>query len=406
METAELIRLGEKYLMNTYSRREVVLVRGKGCRVWDNDGKEYLDFLAGIGVNDLGHCHPAIMKAVKTQVGIMIHCTNLYLIPPQVELARRLVEHSFADKAFFANTGAEVNEGAMKLARLWAKKKHGPHKYGFLTFENSFHGRTLATLTATGQEKFHKGFEPLVEGFRYAPFNDLAAAEAALGEETCAIIVEPVQGEGGVVPATKQFLEGLRRLCDERGLLLIFDEIQCGLGRTGKNFAYEHYGVEPDVMTLAKALAGGVPIGALLAKGEAAEVFEPGQHGTTFGGNPLACAAGLAFTEQLFDRGLANKSARLGKYFRKCLKKLAAQFPIIKEVRGMGLMIGVELNQPGGDIVKACTRKGLLINCTRNTVLRIMPPLIVKRAEIDQAVGILDTVLEETAEQNRMNQTG
>lgn len=393
MNTGEIVELSEKYIMKTYGRIPLALVKGKGVRVWDAEGNEYLDFVGGLAVNSLGHCPPAVVEAVTEQAGKLMHVSNLYYIEPQARLARLLVENSCCDKVFFCNSGAEANEGAIKLARKYAKQKGGPEKYEIITALKSFHGRTLAAITATGQVKYQKGFEPLPPGFKYVPFNDLDALKKATGPNTCAVMLEPVQGEGGVNVAGQSYLEGVKQLCVERGLLLIFDEVQCGLGRTGKLFAYQNYGVEPDIITLAKALAGGFPIGALLAREEVAAAFQPGDHASTFGGNPLACAAGLAVMETMLKEGFLEKVAANGAYFKKRLEELASRYPFVKEVRGMGFLLGMELSMEGADIVTRCHEKGLLINCVNGNVLRFIPPLIVERAEIDRAVEILDEVL-------------
>lgn len=389
----QIIETSDRYLMKTYARLPVALVRGEGSRVWDAEGREYTDFLSGIAVNGLGHCHPAVVRAIREQAERLIHVSNLYHIEPQAELAKLLVDHSFADKAFFCNSGAEANEAAIKLARKYAKDKGDPDRFEIVTMRQSFHGRTLATITATGQEKFHKGFEPLVPGFRHVPFNDISAAEEAVTDATCAVLIEPVQGEGGIHLADKGYLSDLKALCRNRGALLIFDEVQCGMGRTGKLFAYEHYGVEPDIMTLAKSLGGGVPIGAMLATNEAAGSFTPGTHAATFGGNPLSCAAGVAVMETLLSPGfLENVAARSG-YFRKRLEKLKEAHPVIREVRILGLMVGLELAEEGAWIVKACMEKGFLINCTMGKVLRFLPPLIISNEEMDTLVSALDEIL-------------
>lgn len=393
MNTGEIVELSEKYIMKTYGRIPLALVKGKGVRVWDAEGNEYLDFVGGLAVNSLGHCPPAVVEAVTEQAGKLMHVSNLYYIEPQARLARLLVENSCCDKVFFCNSGAEANEGAIKLARKYAKQKGGPEKYEIITALKSFHGRTLAAITATGQVKYQKGFEPLPPGFKYVPFNDLDALKKATGPNTCAVMLEPVQGEGGVNVAGQSYLEGVKQLCVERGLLLIFDEVQCGLGRTGKLFAYQNYGVEPDIITLAKALAGGFPIGALLAREEVAAAFQPGDHASTFGGNPLACAAGLAVMETMLKEGFLEKVAANGAYFKKRLEELASRYPFVKEVRGMGFLLGMELSMEGAGIVTRCHEKGLLINCVNGNVLRFIPPLIVERAEIDRAVEILDEVL-------------
>jgi len=383
----------EKFVMKTYGRYPVTFVRGLGSRVWDAEGKEYIDFLSGIAVNALGHCHPAVVRAIKEQSDKLLHVSNLYHIESQAELAKLLIEHSFADKAFFCNSGAEANEAAIKLARKYAKDKGEPDRFEIITMKQSFHGRTLAAITATGQEKFHKGFEPLVPGFRYIQFNDIPAANAAVNDSTCAVLVEPVQGEGGVRPADKDYLRALRDLCNERGALLIFDEVQCGMGRTGKLFAYEHYNVQPDIICLAKALGGGVPIGAILATEEAARSFSPGTHAATFGGNPLSCAAGVAVLKTLLSPGFLEHVNARSDYFRKGLEKLKANHPVIREIRGLGLMMGLELAEEGTSLVNECLNRGFLINCTMGNVLRFLPPLIIEEEEIDLLLEALDGIL-------------
>lgn len=390
--------LAGSVLMPNYGTRDVVLVRGEGSRVWDSEGREYLDLLAGISVNNLGHCHPAVVSAVQEQAAQLMHCSNLYLIPQQVELAQRLTELCFADRCFFANSGAEVNEGAIKLARLYSKKKHGDNRYEIITVRNSFHGRTLATLTATGQEKVQKGFEPLPIGFRYGKLNDLESVLEQINEKTCAVMIEPVQGEGGVVPAKSGFLQALRNECDTRNLLLIFDEIQCGMGRCGAMFAHQRLGVEPDMMTLAKALGNGFPIGALLAREEVAAVLEPGTHGSTFGGGPLACSAALAVLENMTSEGIAQRAEKTGDYFRAALRRETADLPTVREIRGLGLMIGIELTHPGADVVKQCLEKGVLLNCTMGNVLRLLPPLTISEADCEEGAQVLGSVLRLEAE--------
>ncbi|ABO48823.1 acetylornithine aminotransferase apoenzyme [Desulforamulus reducens MI-1] len=389
MNNQEILAMGQQYVMNTYGRLPMALVKGQGAWVWDADGRQYLDFVSGIAVNCLGHAHPEVAEAVCKQVKTLLHCSNIYWIEPQVKLAKLLVENSCADKAFFCNSGAEANEGAIKLARKYAKQHLGPDKYEIITATNSFHGRTLATVTATGQTKYQRGLDPLPQGFAYVPFNDLEALKNTIGPHTCAVMLEPVQGEGGVIPAAQAYLEGVKQLCEEKGLLLIFDEVQCGLGRTGKFLGYQHYGVEPDIITLAKALGGGFPIGAMLAKEQVAQAFQPGDHASTFGGNPLAATASLATMETLLQKGVLENAWQMGEYFKAELTKLAAEVPLVKEVRGLGLMIGLELGIEGKDIVAHCLEQGLLINCTNGNVLRFLPPLIITKDEIDQAVQIL-----------------
>ncbi len=395
MDIKRLLEESSKYLMNTYNRYPLILRKGRGTRVYSIDGKEYLDFVGGIAVNVLGHCHPRVVVAIQKQAQRLLHVSNLYHIEPQIKLARLLVENSFADKVFFCNSGAEANEGAIKLARKYAKEHYGEERFEIITAFNSFHGRTLATLTATGQEKFHRGFEPLVPGFRHVPFNDLEALKETISDNTCAIMLEPIQGEGGVIVPSPYYLKEIRRICDERGILLILDEVQTGMGRTGKLFAYEHFGMEPDIMTLAKGLGGGVPIGALLAREEVAEAFVPGSHASTFGGNPLTTQAAIATIETLLEDGiLLEECRRLGRYFTGRLSGLKDTFSsIIVEIRGLGLMIGMQLTRDCAPLVKACMEKGVLVNCTANNTLRFTPPLIVTEKEIDTVTNIVEDIL-------------
>jgi predicted acetylornithine/succinylornithine family transaminase len=387
--------LSEKYLANTYARYPVLLVKGKGTRVWDLEGEEYLDFVSGLAVCNLGHCHPKVVRAIQDQAEKLIHVSNFYYIEPQIHLASLLCKHSFADKVFFCNSGAEANEGAMKLARKYAKEKTGGDRYEIITMERSFHGRTLATLTATAQEKFHKGYEPLMPGFKYVPFNDIRAVKNAIDPKTCAVMLEPIQGEGGVNCPSEGYLKALREICDEKELLLIFDEVQVGMGRTGKLFAYEHDGIEPDLLTLAKSLAGGVPIGALLIKKGIADSFRPGDHASTFGGNPLATAAGVAAFTTLLEEGMLENCQKMGDYFLSQLEAIREKFPFVKEVRGKGLILGIELKIDGSSIVKEMLRRKILINCTMGNVLRFLPPLVVTREEIDRVVQALEEVFQE-----------
>lgn len=395
MKTEEIRETAERCLMNTYGKRPICLVRGKGSRVWDSDGKEYLDFLTGISVNNLGHNHPSIVKAIQEQSEKLIHCSNLYLIEPQVELAFMLTDHSFADKCFFANSGTEANEGAIKLARLYSRNKYGENRYEIISMKQSFHGRTFGCMSATGQEKIQKGFEPLLPGFKFAEFNNLDSVKELISDKTCGIIVEPVQGEGGVIPAAPEFLKGLRELCYDKDLVLMFDEVQCGLGRIGKNFAYEYFDVLPDVVTLAKSLGGGFPIGAILARAPFSDVFTPGKHAHTFGGNPLGCSAALAYVRELFDSGVAEQASKTGTYFRKALQTLVNKYDFTKKIRGAGLMLGLVLDRPAKEIQQRCTDKGLLINCTCETVLRMLPPLNVTEQDCDEALRILDEAMGE-----------
>lgn len=392
--TESIIERDRRFIMGTYNRSPVVIVRGRGTLVWDVDGREYLDFVAGISVNSLGHCHPAVVQAIGDQAAELLHCSNLYHSRPQVLLAERLADLAGGGKVFFCQSGAEATEAAIKLARkrFWRRGHEGSGAVPkVISFTNAFHGRTLAALAATG--RYLAGFAPLPAGFVQVPFNDLDAAEAAIDEEVCAVIVEAVQGEGGVVPAAPGFLEGLRRLCDRSGALLILDEVQTGLGRTGKWFGYEHFGVRPDVVTLAKALGSGLPIGAVVARDGVGETFEPGDHGSTFGGNPVACAAALAGLDVMVSEDLPARAAAAGGYLQSCLDTLAGEYRFIREVRGFGLMQGVEFTFPCRHLVDLCRREGLLVNVTAERVLRFLPPLTVSEEEIDRAVEILDRVL-------------
>lgn len=393
----EILEDAERYLMNTYNRYPVVLRKGRGMKVWSLDGKEFLDFVGGIAVNVLGHCHPKIVIAIQKQAQRLLHVSNLYHIEPQIRLAMLLCKNSFADKVFFCNSGAEANEGAIKLARKYAKENFpDQEKFEIITALNSFHGRTLATLTATGQEKFQKGFEPLMPGFRYVPFNDINSLRKAINKNTCAIMLEPIQGEGGVRIPSEDYLKDLRKMCDELDILLILDEVQTGMGRTGKLFAYEHYDIKPDIMTLAKGLGGGVPIGAILATDKVASAFKPGNHASTFGGNPLVCAAAIATLETILEDGfILDHCERMGEYFLHRLKELKSIYPdLIVDVRGKGLLVGMEINGDGTSIVNACMERGILINCTAGNVLRFTPPLIVEKKDIDRLIDVLEEVIE------------
>jgi len=401
IDTQAVIQMDADYVMHTFNRQPVVFVRGEGMKVWDAEGREYLDFLAGIAVNGLGHCHPRLVSAISEQARTLMHVCNLYYVPQQPELAKRLVELSGLDKAFFCNSGAEANEAAIKLARKWAKEAHGPKRYEIITAEGSFHGRTLCTVTATGQPKYHQGFEPLVPGFKYVPFNDSRALEAAVTEHTCAIMLEPVQGESGVHPASPDYLSGVRELCDEKGLLLILDEIQTGLGRTGRWFGHEHYGIKPDIMTLAKTLGGGFPIGACLATDDAAKAFKPGSHASTFGGNPLACAAALATLDIMEQERLIENAADMGAYLVEALEELKARRDDIVEVRGVGLMAAIELSRDYAPAVAAgCLWRGLIVNPLGQNVIRFLPPLIVGKEHVDSAIRILSDAFSETGQAN------
>ncbi len=389
MTTQETIDLFNKYVIANYSRLPRVITRGEGCYLYDADGHRILDMFPGWAVSGLGHCHPKVVEAVQRQVAQLIHIDNTFYSEPQGQLAKLLSERAFGGKCFFCNSGAEANEAALKLGRLHTAK----HKYKFITAEGSFHGRTFATVTATAQPKYHEGFLPLLPGFVYVPYNDVKALEAAFTDEVAAVMVEPIQGEGGINVATAEYLQAIRELCDKHEAVMILDEVQTGIGRTGKWFGYQNTGVVPDIITLAKALGGGVAIGAMMAKPEIAACLVPGKHASTFGGNALACAAGVAVMETIERDHLLEHAARMGAYAQQKLLALKFKHPIIDSVRGIGLMIGVQLTAPGAQIVQRCLEQGLRINCTHDTVIRFMPPMIVTQEQIDQAVGILDGVL-------------
>jgi len=392
MDSQTLMILSEQVIAHTYNRFPILPVRGKGTRIWDKEGREYVDFFSGLAVCNLGHCHPKVVRAIQDQAERLIHVSNLYYIEPQIELASLLCKYSFADKVFFCNSGAEANEGALKLARKYAKEKMGQDRYEIITMEHSFHGRTLATLTATGQTKYQKGYAPLMPGFKYVPFGDLEAVRKAIDSKTCAVLLEPIQGEGGVNVPKEGYLKGLRELCYEKGILLILDEVQVGMGRTGKLFAYEHEKIEPDLLTLAKSLAGGVPIGALLMKEEVARSFEPGDHASTFGGNFLATAAGVAALQAILEEGMLENCQKVGAYFLAKLRDLQNKYTFVQEVRGKGLILGMELKIDGAEIVKEMMKRGFLINCTMNKVLRFLPPLIITEEEVDRMIEALEEV--------------
>lgn len=393
--TDELMAQAARWLANTYARFPVALVKGSGVRVWDAEGKTYLDCAAGIAVDLLGHCHPKVVEAIRVQSETLLHVSNLYYIEPQVRLARALSEQSFGGKVFFCNSGAEANEAAIKLARRYAKARWSSDRYEIVCMRDSFHGRTMATVTATGQAKYSQGFEPLLPGFKHIPFNDLAAAERAIDSRTCAVLVEPIQGEGGVRVPGDDYLPGLRQLCSEREVLLMLDEVQTGMGRTGRLFAYEHSGIEPDVMTLAKGLGGGLPIGAMIAKETVADAFVPGSHASTFGGNPFVTTVALTVLTEILDARLPEHAAKIGAYFLERLQQLATRYPFVKEARGKGLMLALELRVPAKPIVERCLQRGLLILIAGDQVLRFVPPLIIGEAEVDEAMRVLDLVLAE-----------
>lgn len=386
--------ISDTVIANTYGRFPIVLEKGEGCTLWDSDGRSYTDFVAGIAVCNLGHSHPKVAEALSKQAKTLIHVSNLYYTTPQTELADWLVKNSFADRVFFGNSGAEANEAAIKLARKYFSDKGEKGRHRIITMEQSFHGRTMATLTATGQDKIKTGFAPVLEGFDYVPFNNIFALKEKLNPSTtCAVMVEPVQGEGGVCCPDEDFLKAVRALCDETGTLLIYDEIQTGMGRTGKLFAYQHSGIEPDIMTLAKALGNGLPIGAMLARENVAASFVPGSHASTFGGTPLVCAAALSVVKTLESDGVIENCKQMGEYLRKKLLKLKEIHGVVEDVRGVGLLVGMKLNIPGTEIVNACLEKGFLINCIQDSVLRFIPPLIVTKNEIDGLVECLDDIL-------------
>ncbi len=385
-----------KYLMKTYKRYNVSVKKSKGQYVWDENGKKYLDFFSGISVCSFGHGNPAIISAIKKQLDLFVHCSNVYYSKPQVEVAKALLEKSFKNgRVFLANTGAEANEGAIKIARKWGSDnplKDGTKRYEIIAFKNSFHGRTLATLAATGQEKFHIPFKPLQEKFVFAEFNNIDSVKKLINKNTVAVMIELVQGEGGINIADKKFVKDLRKLCDDKNLLLICDEIQCGLARTGKTFAWQYYGIKPDIFTLAKAIANGLPLGAVVADKKVAEVFNYGDHGSTFGGNPVSCAAAVATLKQITPKLLKDITDK-SKYFVKKLNELKKKFSCIKEVRNLGLLVGVELDFAGKDIVEFCIAKGLLINCTQGNVLRFLPPFVITKKDIDKAIKILEDAI-------------
>jgi predicted acetylornithine/succinylornithine family transaminase len=393
MTTDELIALSDKYIMSTYKRYPIVLVRGFGTKVWDSNGKEYLDFVAGIAVCNLGHSHPKVVEAIKKQVEILTHVSNLYHIEPQILYAQKLMENSFAQKAFFCNSGAEANEAAIKLARKYAYEKMGEGKYELITMKDSFHGRTMATVTATGQTKFQVGFAPLLEGFKHVPFDDIFALGDAITDKTCGVMLEPIQGEGGIKIPDDKYLSLVRKICDENGILMILDEVQVGMARTGTLFAYEHYNIEPDIVTLAKAVGNGFPIGVMMATDRVASAFQPGSHASTFGGNPLAMAAALATLETIMNDGILENVRMVGSYFMKRLHDLKKKSSIIKEIRGRGLIVGIEISIDGAQIVNECMNRGLLINCIGGSVLRFVPPLTITKKDVDAAVAILGEVM-------------
>ncbi|MBR9986199.1 MAG: acetylornithine transaminase [Desulfosarcina sp.] len=391
--TDTIMHTADRVIAATYKRFPVVMERGQGCTLWDTQGRRYTDFVAGFAVCNLGHAHPRIADAVARQAGRLVHVSNLYYTIPQTELARMLVEHSFADRVFFGNSGAEANEAAIKLVRKYFKDDGQPERFRIVCMEKSFHGRTMATLSATGQDKIKQGFDPVLEGFSFVPFNDIDALESAIDDRTCAVMLEPIQGEGGIRCPGPNYLQKVRRLCDQRGVLMILDEIQTGMGRTGTRFAHDQYGVTPDIMTLAKALANGLPIGAMLATERVAAAFGIGAHASTFGGTPLVAAAALETLKIMDEERIVDRARDTGTYFKDALERLKLRHRRIAEVRGRGLLLGIQLNGPADRLVPVLMEKGFLVNCVQGDTLRFVPPLIIRQDEIDAMIQCLDEVL-------------
>ena len=392
MDTKTLLEWSARYHTSNYgARAPICIVRGEGARLWDSDGREYLDFGAGLAVANLGHCHPRITGAIREAAATLLHVSNLYHTAPQIHLAKLLCEHSFADRVFFCNSGAEANEAAIKLARKYGRERGASDRYEIIATRNSFHGRTLGALSATGQERYQQGFEPMLPGFKHVPYNDLRAMERAIDSRTAAILVEPIQGEGGVHVPADDYLPGLRKLCDSAGVLLILDEIQTGVARTGKLWAYEHTGVAPDIMTLAKGLASGIPIGATLVREDVASVFTAGTHGSTFGGTPFVSSVALATVSTVIDEKIPERAARLGRFLVDGLRRFPRE--VVREVRGRGLLIGIELTKPAGPVVDACREKGVIVLSAGEKVVRLAPPLIVDEADCQRALDTLRSSL-------------
>ena len=387
----------EQVIAKTYKRFPFVFTKGSGCMLWDQNGRSYVDFVAGIAVCNLGHAHPSVAKAVSSQAETLLHVSNLYYTVPQVDLATWLVENSLFDRVFFANSGAEANEAAIKCARKFFNDQGQGQRFRIITMEQSFHGRTMATLSATGQAKIKHGFDPVLDGFDFVPFNDAKALREKIGDATCAVMLEPVQGEGGVRCPDSGYLAAVRQICNETGSLLIFDEIQTGMGRTGRLFAHQHFNVAPDIMTLAKALANGLPIGAMLAKESVADAFGPGAHATTFGGTPIVTAAALVVCRMLVEDKIIEHGRKMGEYFRDRLLWLKQRHECIEDVRGMGLLLGMKLNTDGGAVVNKCLDNGYIINCIQDAILRFIPPLVITEKEIDGLVGCLDKIFGDLA---------
>lgn len=392
-KTEELAARGSKVIMNTYSRFPIAFDHGKGMYVWDMDGKKYLDFVAGIAVNSLGHANEKLCEKISEQCRKLMHVSNLYYTEPQIELAEELCAHSCFDKVFYCNSGAETIESALKICRKYAVMKNKPGR-DIICMEKSFHGRTYGAVTATGQEKYHKGLDPMMPGIKHVPFNDFETIKKAADENTCGIIMEPIQGEGGIIPAKKEYLKKVRALCDEKDIVLIFDEVQCGVGRTGELFAYQVFGVEPDGACFAKGLAGGIPIGAFMAKDKLADAFKPGDHASTFGGNPFATSAGTVVMDMLFNGGLLENVKKQGKLLSEKLNALKDKYSIVKDTRGIGLMQGMELTIPAGPVIADCIENGLLLVGAGANVIRFVPALIVTDSEIEEAMDKLDKALE------------
>jgi acetylornithine/N-succinyldiaminopimelate aminotransferase len=390
----ELIQKAKKYIANTYNRYPIVVTKGEGCWIWDLNGRRYLDFLSGIAVCNLGHVRKEVLDGLVAQAGKLFHVSNLFYMEPQIKAAEILVENSFGDKVFFCNSGAEANEAAIKLARRYSWKKYGEGRFEIIVMDNSFHGRTLCTLSATGQKKFQEGFDPLMEGFTYVPFNDMEALQKTISEKTCAVMLELIQAEGGVYVADKDYIKTLRAITKEKDVLLILDEVQTGIGRTGKLFAYEHYDIEPDLITLAKALGNGFPVGALVGKDAVMEAFEPGTHASTFGGNPLAVATVTATLNTLLGEGIIKNCKVMGKYLHKHLLSLQKKYPFITDVRGKGLIWGIELSIDGDAVQREFLKEGIILNCTKGKILRLVPPLIIGTEEIDIFHEMADRIFE------------
>ncbi|NLH15371.1 MAG: aspartate aminotransferase family protein [Phycisphaerae bacterium] len=389
MNTQEVMGLYDQFVIGNYGRLPRAIVRGEGNYLYDAEGNKILDMFPGWAVSGIGHCHPHVVEAIRKQAGELLHIDNTFYIPQQAQLAKLVSERGFGGKCFFCNSGAEANEAALKLARRHTK----PEKYKFITAERSFHGRTFATVTATAQPKYHEGFLPLLPGFTYVPYNDIDALQEAFTDEVAAVMIEPIQGEGGIHPATPEYMHAIRELCDAHGAMMILDEVQTGMGRTGRWFGYQHYDVTPDILTLAKALGGGVAIGAMMARPQVAASLVPGTHASTFGGNPLACAAGVAVIEAIESDHLLENARAMGDYAVEKINQLKAKYPLIDHVRGKGLMIGIQLTEPGAAIVAACLERGLRINCTQSNVLRFMPSMTVTKDQIDEALSILDQAM-------------